>query len=133
MAMAMQNNSGSVTTLVIRPLFEAAATNTSGSLKEVEGALKLLEIQPGFHYSLLALVGDQTNSVGIRLQCVLYLKNGIDRYWRKTAPNAILEEEKCSIRTGILQLFAEPVYGIALQVAVIVGKIARFDVQKEWS
>ena len=133
MAMAMQNNSGSVTTLVIRPLFEAAATNTSGSLKEVEGALKLLEIQPGFHYSLLALVGDQTNSVGIRLQCVLYLKNGIDRYWRKTAPNAILEEEKCSIRTGILQLFAEPVYGIALQVAVIVGKIARFDVPKEWS
>ena len=131
MAMTMMDN-GPVTPQQLRPLFDAAATNTSGNLKSVEDALKSLEIKPGFHYSLLALVGDQTNSVGIRLQSVLYLKNGIDRYWRKTAPNAIMEEEKISIRSAILQMFVEPVYGVALQVAVIVGKIARFDVPKEW-
>ena len=53
MAMAMVNNNDPVTSQVLRPLFEAAATNTSGNLKEVEDALKTLEIQPGFHYSLL--------------------------------------------------------------------------------
>ena len=39
--------------------------------------------------------------------------------------SAIAEEEKQSIRAGLLQMFVEPVYGVALQVAVIVGKIAR--------
>ena len=130
--MSTMNANGPVTAQDLRPLFESVATNTSGNLKDVENALKSLEIQPGFHYSLLALAGDQSNAVGIRLQSVLYLKNGIDRYWRKTAPNAIVEEEKISIRNGILQMFSEPVYGVALQLAVIVGKIARFDVPKDW-
>ena len=130
--MTLLNSNCNVTVQTLQPLFEAVATNTSGNLQDVENALKNLEIRPGFHYSLLALAGDQNNSIGIRLQSVLYLKNGIDRYWRKTAPNAILEEEKISIRSGILQMFVEPVYGVALQVAVIVGKIARFDVPKDW-
>ena len=132
MATNIVGGNGPVTIQDIRPLFEAASSNTTGNLRDIENALKTLETQAGFHYSLLLLAGDRTNSAGTRLQSVLYLKNGIDRYWRKTAPNAISEEEKVSIRSGLLQMFVEPVYGIALQIAVMVGKIARFDVPKEW-
>ena len=32
--------------------------------------------------------------VNVRWLAVLYFKNGVDRYWRKTAPNAISEDEK---------------------------------------
>ena len=40
-------------------------------------------------------------------QAVLYLKNGIDRYWRKTAPNAIPLQEKEDIKTRILQIYIQ--------------------------
>ena len=37
------------------------------------------------------------------------------------------------IRSKLLQNFgSEPVYQIALQAAVAIGKIARFDVPKDW-
>ena len=39
--------------------------------------------------------------VNVRWIAILYFKNGVDRYWRKTAPNAINEEEKVII---VLQL-----------------------------
>ena len=52
---------------------------------------------------------------------------------RKTAPNAICDEEKAAIRAVLLSCLAEPVgKEVALQIAVVVGKIARFDVPREW-
>ena len=39
------NANGPVTAQDLRPLFESVATNTSGNLKDVENALKSLEIQ----------------------------------------------------------------------------------------
>ena len=53
MAVPMAGRNGLVTSEVLRPLFAAASTNTSGNLKDVEDALKRLEVEPGFHYSLL--------------------------------------------------------------------------------
>ena len=115
------------------PLFVSAAMAQDPSLlRNFENQLKNLETCVGFHNGLLCLIADKSLENGVRLQAVLYLKNGIDRYWRKTAPNAIKDEEKWEIRSNLLQLYVEPVFPIALQLAVIVGKVSRFDVPKEW-
>ncbi|CAB1320122.1 unnamed protein product, partial [Coregonus sp. 'balchen'] len=47
--------------------------------------------------------------VNVRWLAVLYFKNGIDRYWRRVAPNALSEEEKTSLRAGLITNFNEPV------------------------
>ena len=47
--------------------------------------------------------------------------------------SAINEAEKVEIRRNFLQSFGhEPLYQIALQAAVSIGKIARYDVPREW-
>ena len=47
--------------------------------------------------------------------------------------SSIQDAEKVEIRSKLLQNFgSEPVYQIALQAAVAIGKIARFDVPREW-
>ena len=57
--------------------------------------------------------------------------NGYKRNISKT--NAIGDGEKIEIRRLMLQSFgSEPVYQIALQAAVSIGKIARYDVPKDW-
>lgn len=68
----------------------------------------------------------------MRFLAVLYFKNGVDRYWRKTAPNAISEEEKSQIRCGLLHNLREPVSQVATQLAVLIAKIARVDCPREW-
>lgn len=54
-------------------------------------------------------------------------KNGVDRYWRRNAPNAVTDEEKQKLRQGLLStnIFNEPVAQIATQQAVLISKIAR--------
>ena len=51
---------------------------------------------------------------------------------RKTAPNAICTEERAAIKTVLLGCLGEPGKEVALQIAVAIGKIARFDVPREW-
>ena len=42
----------------------------------------------------LQIFSEHSLEVNVRWLGVLYFKNGVDRYWRKTAPKAINEEEK---------------------------------------
>ena len=66
-------------------------------------------------------------AVNIRWQAVLYFKNGVDRYWRRNAPNGLSEEEKVGLRSGLAKTVTEPVNQIAVQLAVIVAKAARYE------
>ena len=88
--------------------------------------------QPGFYTTLLNVFSDYGIDVNIRWQAVLYFKNGVDRYWRKNSPNGIGEDEKAGLRAGLVKTVGEPVNQIAVQLAVIVSKAARFDVPREW-
>ena len=125
--MAM-NNAGQ---LVVTCLGEASSQNPA-SIKQAEEKLKQWETERGFYSILLNIFTDHSLDVHIRWQAVLYFKNGVDRYWRKNAPNAISEEEKVGLRTGLVKTISEPVNQIAVQLAVTVSKAARFDVPKEW-
>lgn len=69
----------------------------------------------------------------VRYLAIIQLKNGIDKYWRKTAVNAITAEEKVYIRSHLLKGgVAEEEKNLALQNAILVSKVVRIDYPSEW-
>nr|XP_033786299.1 importin-11 isoform X1 [Geotrypetes seraphini] len=121
----------SASTVVLHVLTQAASQD-SALLKPAEEQLKQWEIQPGFYSVLLNIFTNHTLDVNVRWLAVLYFKNGIERYWRRMAPHALSEEEKSTLRAGLITNFNEPVNQIATQVAVLIGKVARLDCPKQW-
>jgi hypothetical protein len=69
----------------------------------------------------------------IRYLAIIQLKNGIDKYWRKTATNAISAEEKAQIRSNLLEGgIREVETNLALQNALVVSKVVRIDYPLDW-
>lgn len=69
----------------------------------------------------------------VRYLAIIQLKNGIDKYWRKTATNAINPEEKAQIRSQLLEGgIGEAETSLALQNALVVSKVVRIDYPLEW-
>lgn len=116
-------------------VYQALAASCSQNpelLKPAEQKLVEWEVEPGFYSLLLGIFSDHSIDVNVRWMAAVYFKNGIDRYWRKNATNAIKDDEKVSIKASLIQSFNEPVLQIASQIAVIVSKIARLDWVKDW-
>jgi len=127
----MSCSSLSASQLVLSCLSDASSQNPA-AIKAAEEQLRRFETEPGFYTILLNVFSELSLSVNVRWQAVLYFKNGVDRYWRKMAPNSISEEEKVGLREGLIKTVGEPVNQIAVQLAVTVAKAARFDVPREW-
>lgn len=117
--------------LVLETL-KRAASQQAEVLKPAEQQLQLWETEPGFYSTLVEIFSEHSLELNVRWLAVLYFKNGVDRYWRKTAPKAIAEEEKTRIRVGLLHNLNEPLAQIATQLAVLISKIARVDCPREW-
>lgn len=97
---------------------------------------------------------DRSLPVEIRWLSVITLKQGVDKYWRKTAnkygsahlpicplpllprltiPSAISDREKTHLRSRLISsAITEPVPQLAVQNAVIVGKVARLEYPLDW-
>lgn len=76
---------------------------------------------------------DKTLPLEVRYLSIIQLKNGIDKYWRKTAKNAITKEEKVVIRSRLYESGVnEADERLALQNALVVAKIIRLDYPTEW-
>lgn len=116
---------------VYEALFYACSQDAQ-LLKPAEQKLSEWETQPGFHLTLVKFFSDQAIDANVRWMASLYFKNGVLKYWRKNAPNAIATEEKTEIKKILLMRFNEPVQQIALQIAVLIGNIARYDCPHEW-
>ncbi|XP_066231784.1 importin-11 isoform X2 [Saccopteryx leptura] len=121
----------SASTVVLRVLTQATSQDTA-VLKPAEEQLKQWETQPGFYSVLLNIFTNHTLDINVRWLAVLYFKNGIDRYWRRVAPHALSEEEKSTLRAGLITNFSEPVNQIATQIAVLIAKVARLDCPRQW-
>ncbi|KAG8187533.1 hypothetical protein JTE90_008420 [Oedothorax gibbosus] len=117
---------------VLKYALTKASSQNAELLKIAERQLKSWESERGFYSILLNIACDTNVDVNIRWLSVLCIKNGVDRYWRKTAPNAIANDEKEALKQRLLTCFNEPINQIALQFSVIISKIARFDFPKEW-
>ncbi|NWV32462.1 IPO11 protein, partial [Grantiella picta] len=121
----------SASSVVLRVLTQATSQDTA-VLKPAEEQLKQWETQPGFYSVLLNIFTNHSLDVNVRWLAVLYFKNGIDRYWRRVAPHALSEEEKTTLRAGLITNFNEPVNQIATQISVLIAKVARVDCPRQW-
>ncbi|KAJ8414030.1 hypothetical protein AAFF_G00066280 [Aldrovandia affinis] len=121
----------SASSVVLQALTQATSQDTA-VLKPAEEQLRQWETQPGFYSVLLSIFNNHMLDVNVRWLAVLYFKNGIDRYWRRVAPHALSEEEKTSLRAGLITNFNEPVNQIATQIAVLIAKVARLDCPRAW-
>jgi hypothetical protein len=70
---------------VVLATLNKAASQDTDVLKPAEQQLKQWEAQAGFYCTLMSIVADHSIMVNIRFIAVLYIKNGVDRYWRKHA------------------------------------------------
>ncbi|KAI7866310.1 armadillo-type protein [Mucor mucedo] len=106
-------------------------------MKAAEDMLKQWENAPSFFATLQDIFYDRSVDHDIRFLSGIYLKNGIDRFWRRTAKNPISPEEKMVIRQRLLQFLDEPsrkvnIENLTAQNAVIVSRIARIDYPRDW-
>ncbi|KAI8737854.1 importin-11, partial [Biomphalaria glabrata] len=117
--------------MVLETLANACSQDAS-ILKPAEHKLQQWETEPGFYSILTDIFCNHEIDVNVRWLAALYCKNGVERYWRKSAPNAIREEEKEAIKKRLVSDFTEPVPQIATQIAVLTAKIARLDCPRNW-
>lgn len=109
-----------------------AASVNSDERVPAETALLLLEVTSGHHLQLQQIYLNASLDPRLRSLAVISLKNGIDKYWRRSAPNAIQEQEKAEIRKHQLEYFGETLKHISNQKAYITSKIARHDFPTAW-
>ncbi|KAI4458349.1 importin-7 8 11 [Holotrichia oblita] len=129
---------------IVLDVLQRASSQNPEILKPAEAKLVEWEIQPGFYTVLSNIISNHNIDITVRWMAVLYFKNGIDKYWRRNAPqtwryfnltflfSAISEDEKISLKRSLISNFSEPIQQIATQKAVLVSKIARNDCPKEW-
>lgn len=88
----------------------------------------------GGYYALLQEVyADFSLGQDIRFQAIIQLKNGIDKHWRKTSFNAINKAEKDQIRSKSIEAgVREPVPALALQNALMLAKVVRYEFPHDW-
>ncbi|KAK5122921.1 hypothetical protein LTR85_003486 [Meristemomyces frigidus] len=95
--------------------------------------LQSWERSPGYYKHLQSAYLDHRLPLELRYLAIIQLKNGIDKYWRKTATNAVSKDDKHVIRTRLLESgLHEPDDRLALQNALVIAKIARFEYPHEW-
>ena len=80
-----------------------------------------------------AIFLDRSLPKEVRNLSIILLKNGIDKYWRRTAHNAITAEEKVTIRSHLLEGgIREAETQLALQNALVLSKVVRIDYPLDW-
>ncbi|CAN6176755.1 unnamed protein product [Urochloa humidicola] len=103
--------------------------------RPAEAALAQCEVRPGFCSCLLEIISARGLACreDVRLLATVYFKNSINRYWRHRRDSyGISNEEKDHLRKNLLLNIREENSQIALQLAVLISKIARLDYPKEW-
>ncbi|KAK6522888.1 hypothetical protein TWF281_002316 [Arthrobotrys megalospora] len=113
-------------------VLQAAASNDHAILQLASKQLQSWETTTGYWSLLQDAYLDQSLERNVRWMSIITLKYGVDRFWRKTATNAISKDERARIRSRLLDSVNEPDNQLALQNAVIVGKVARNEYPLDW-
>ena len=114
-------------------VLQSASSNDRQQIKSGTQQLQNWDKTPGFYSSLQSLFLNKSLPFEVRYLSVIQLKNGIDKYWRKTATNAIKKDEKDLIRSRSLESgINEPDRRLALQVSVVIAKITRYEYPHDW-
>ncbi|EDU43667.1 importin 11 [Pyrenophora tritici-repentis] len=117
-------------------LFHVLRSASSTDQTQVQTGTKQLqhwEKAQGFYPLLQSVYLDKSLPLEVRYLAVIQLKNGIDKYWRKTATNAVTKEDKNTIRARLLESAVnEADHRLALQNALVVAKIVRYEYPTDW-
>ncbi|CAG7924157.1 unnamed protein product [Penicillium olsonii] len=118
---------GVLSTLVL------AASSNQHQVRAGTEQLQNWEKQGMYHSFLQDVFLDHSVPNEVRYLAIIQLKNGIDKYWRKTAANAIKQEEKHHIKTRALEAgIVEPAPLLALHNSLMIAKIMRFEFPQDW-
>ncbi|KAI5060127.1 hypothetical protein GOP47_0024547 [Adiantum capillus-veneris] len=120
--------------LAVCGLLEKALSQDESLRKPAESALTAGENNPGFCSLLLEIMASKDINVNssARWLASVYLKNNINHCWRVRRDSPVTDEEKSYVRNKLLDLIREENSQIAVQLALVICKIARFDYPKEW-
>ncbi|KAG5518059.1 hypothetical protein PMAC_003245 [Pneumocystis sp. 'macacae'] len=116
---------------VLQTLYNSVSQNVS-LIKLSEEKLKSWETEPEFYLILQDIFLNKELPINVRWMSIIYLKNGIDKYWRKSARNSIPFEKKEEIRKRILQGSVDENHLLAIQNSLVAAKIARLDFPYDW-
>ncbi|KAH8813095.1 armadillo-type protein [Xylogone sp. PMI_703] len=112
---------------------QSAGSSNQINIQSGTQQLQTWETQPGYYTLLQAVYLDKSLPSEVRYLAVIQIKNGIDKYWRKTAVNAIKPQEKAEIRSKLLEgCITEIEPNLALQSALVISKVVRIDYPQEW-
>lgn len=132
-AIEVTAESNPLTTQTLYHVLQSASSNDQQQVKTGTQQLQNWEKSPGFYSSLQGLYVNYSLPVELRYLAIIQLKNGIDKYWRKTATNAIKKDEKDRIRSRCLESgIHEPDPRLALQISVLIAKIIRYEYPQDW-
>ncbi|EPS27855.1 hypothetical protein PDE_02799 [Penicillium oxalicum 114-2] len=127
---------GEAAPLTHRNVVDVLILAASSTQQQVQAGTKQLEHwehQPLYHAMLQDVFLDRSLPTEVRYLAIIRLKHGIDRYWRKTATHAISKDEKAQIKSRALEAgVEEPARPLALQNALMVAKILRFEFPHDW-
>ncbi|KAI5283870.1 hypothetical protein KEM54_001774, partial [Ascosphaera aggregata] len=111
----------------------AAASNSQDKVVAATRQLESWQRQPKYHQFLQDAFTDYSLPLAVRHLAIIQLKNGIDRYWRKSAPYSLPPDLKQMIKTRAVEAGAlEPDSRLALQNALLVAKIVRNEFPADW-
>ncbi|KAL1303880.1 hypothetical protein AAFC00_000334 [Neodothiora populina] len=111
----------------------AAASSNPQQIQTGTKQLQQWERAPGYYKHLQSAFVDRSLPIEMRYMAVIQLKNGIDKYWRKTATNAVNKEDKAVIRSRIIGSgLEEEDHRLALQNALVIAKVVRYEFPNDW-
>ncbi|PNH03022.1 Importin-11 [Tetrabaena socialis] len=101
--------------------------------KQAEAYIQSLDGRPGFSSALAEIISNRDTDHSARYLASVHLKNSIHRNWRKRVALAgITPEEKAFLRAKVSQLIPQDDNQIAVQIALVYAKMARFDYPTDW-
>ena len=117
----------------LQRIIAQASSNDQQQVKTGTQQLTNWEKLPGFYSSLQSTFLNKSLPIEVRYLCAIQIKNGIDKYWRKTATNAVSRNEKDLIRSRCIDAgIKESDHRLLLQNALVVAKIVRHDYPHDW-
>ena len=112
---------------------KSAASSDPHQLHTGTRQLQQWETEKGYYPHLQSAYLDTRLPLEVRYLAIIQLKNGIDKYWRKAATNAVSRDDRAAVRRRLLSSGNnEADHKLALQNALVIAKITKFEFPNDW-
>ncbi|KAF2731946.1 ARM repeat-containing protein [Polyplosphaeria fusca] len=118
---------------ILYHVLRSAASTDPQQIQTGTKQLQTWEKTQGFYVLLQSVFLDKSLPLEVRYLAIIQIKNGIDKYWRKTTSNALSKDDRAAIRARLLESgINEADQRLALQNALVIAKIVRLDFPNDW-